>query len=261
MSIVTLKRKGVIEYGSKRSGKPTTGYWIPQGPFGSGGINLELAINTGGMGAGFSLNGSHRNIGYIGKTCQMSKNGTPFRGVHPYGNGGKLGNYKYTEPIYNVNEAIILGNQEQYIKQSVLSNKGLLAKKYRWLHSGQYPNYWVQPNYGGTVQSDTKSQGNFIHNKVCSNMCVSDINNVDKYVNHIIHSGPTLCQTSTAKFKYNDMAINAPYTKNLYQPEDSSQRTLRIQRQCITQNKIQQPFPYATNGDACNARISLTAPI
>jgi hypothetical protein len=259
MSIVTLKRKGVIEYGSKRSGKSTVGYWLPQGPFGSKENSLKLAENTGRTGSGFALNGSHRNIGYVGKTYQMSKNGTPFRGIHPYGNGGHVGNYKYTEPIFNVNETIVLGNQEQYIKPSVLSTKGMLAKKYRWIHSGQYPNFWVQPNYGGTVLSDTKSQGNFIHDKVCSNMCVTDINNTDKYIGHIVRGGPTLCQTSAVKFKYNDMSANAPYAKRIHQPEDSSQRTLRIQRHCTNPNKQQQPFPYATNGDACNAHYELNA--
>ena len=47
------------------------------------------------------------------------------------------------------------------------------------------------------------------------------------------------------------MAHNGPYTKELRQPETSSQHTLRIQRRCTDPFVYQRPFPYATNGDPC----------
>ena len=55
MSIVAFKKKSVIQYGSKRSGKPPGGYWLPQGPFGHSTTGLQLSINTLGP-VGFSLN-------------------------------------------------------------------------------------------------------------------------------------------------------------------------------------------------------------
>jgi hypothetical protein len=246
MSIVAFKKKSVIQYGSKRSGKPPGGYWLPQGPFGASTIGLQQAINYPGP-VGFSLNGSHRNVGYVGKESKFSKNGTPFRGVHAYGSGGHLGRYARPEPVYNVNEVIVLGDQYLYIKPTVLTTKGMLAKKYRWAYNGQYPNNWVQPVNDGTTQSDTKSQGMYLHDLTTANICVTDINNSAKYVGYIKRGGPTLCETSTARFKYNDMARNGPYTKELRQAETSSQHTLRIQRRCANPLPYQKPFPYAVN--------------
>ena len=56
MSVFELfKNKSVIKHGSKRSGVPPGGYWLPQGPFGAGENNnrkpaqLDLSINNGGL--------------------------------------------------------------------------------------------------------------------------------------------------------------------------------------------------------------------
>ena len=246
MSLNTFKRKSVINYGSKRSGKPPGGYWLPQGPFGKSTVGLQLAIDNEGP-VGFSLNGSHRNIGYIGKESKFSKNGTPFRGIHPFGWGGHLGRYAQPEPVYNVNEVIVLGEQYKYVKPTVLTTKGMLEKKYRWAYNGQYPNYWVQPVQDGTMQSDNKSQGLYLHNLSTANDCVTDVNDSAKYIGYIKRGGPTLCQTSTARFKYNDMARNGLYTKTIKQPITASQQTLRIQRKCANPLPSQKPFPYAVN--------------
>ena len=275
MSIVAFKKKSVIQYGSKRSGKPPGGYWLPQGPFGHSKTSLEAAIKNYGA-VGFSLNGTHRNVGYVGKSSAMSKNGTPFRGTQPMGCGGHLGSYARPEPSYNVNRVIVEGDQWLYVKPTVLTTYGMLEKKYKWIKNGQYPNYWVQPNYTG-LQTDTKSQGTYIHDLTTSNICVTDINNSQKYEGYIKNSGPTLCEMTTAKFKYNDMARNGPYTKELYQPETSSQHTLRIQRKCANPIGTQKPFPFAvsvgtglmtggtsitTVGNACNVskNVYLTPP-
>jgi len=275
MSLTAFKKKSVIQYGSKRSGKPPGGYWLPQGPFGESTTSLKAAIKNYGP-VGFSINGGHRNVGYVGKGYSMSKSGTPFRGVNPVGWGGCCGTYKKSEPVYNINEVIVQGTQQDYIKQSVLSTYGMLAKKYRWVYNGQYPNYWVQPVFGASTQSDTKSQGNYLHNLSASNMCVIDVNDQAKYVGYKVNCGPTNCSTSTVQYKYNDMARNAPYTKTIKQPIDSSQYTLYIQRGCQNPKGKQKPFPYAVQtgtgiktggtsitsvGNACNTSdIYLTPP-
>jgi len=244
MSIVTLKRKSVIQYGSKRSGKQSNVYWLPQGPFGPNTKMLEQTIQNPNS-TGFSLNGPHRNVGYIGKESKFSKNGTPFRGTEPMGSGGLFGRYPRPEPIFNVNRVIVQGNQWQYIKPTVLTTYGMLEKKYKWIHSGQYPNNWVQPVLTGN-QTDSNSQGQYIHKKTVDNIaCVTDINNSNKYIGHIIKHGPTLCKTSTANFTYNDMAINGPYSKELNKPNPSSIHTLQIQRKCVNPTGPQKPFPFA----------------
>ena len=76
MSLATFKKKSVTKsLGTKRSGKPPGGYWLPQGPFGNNKIPLNEAIKNYGP-VGFSLNGTHRNKGGVGKEMKMSKSGT-----------------------------------------------------------------------------------------------------------------------------------------------------------------------------------------
>ena len=260
MSLATFKKKSINKYASatKISGKPPGGYFLPQGPFGTSKEYLSIALDSPGV-EGFSLNGNHRNTGYVGKTYSFSKNGTPFRGIFARGDGSRLGSkrgatefYRFTQPVYNVNEVYTLGDQYKFVKPTVLSNFAMLRKKYRWAYYGQYPNNWVQPNYGHSYQSDTKSQGNYLHDLTVANMCVEDINNVDKYVGHVKNCGSTTCHTTPALFKYNDMARNAPYTKILYQPLTASEQILRIQRRCAAPRGSQKPFPFATNGNSCN---------
>ena len=275
MSLVAFKKKSVIQYGSKRSGKPPGGYWLPQGPFGNSTTSLQLAIDNPGP-VGFSLNGPHRNVGYIGKSSAMSKNGTPFRGTQPLGCGGHFGTYARPEPVFNSNRVIVEGDQWLYVKPTVLTTYGMLEKKYKWINNGVYPNYWVQPNYGSSNLSDTKSQGMYLHDLTTSNMCVLDVNNPGKYEGFIRRGGSTLCYNTTSRFKYDDMARNRLYTKRLQQPETSSEHTLRIQRRCANPLGPQKPFPYAVTtgtgiktgginvssvGNACNtSNIYLTPP-
>ena len=258
MSLTTFKRKSVINYGSKRSAKPPGGIWLPQGPFGKNPVSLELALKGPGN-VGFSINGPHRNVGRIGKTYHMSKNGTPFRGQYPRGWGGTYGKYATPEPSFNVNEVIVEGEQYKYIKPSVLTGTlGLLHKKYRWAYSGQYPNNWVQPNYTGW-QTDTKSQGNYIHTLAAANCCTFDINKSDKYIGNIKSGGSTLCQTSTARFTFNDMMRNGIYTKFINNPLDASQYTQLVSRKCNNPVNAQKPFPYGVNGNCGNVTY-LTPP-
>jgi len=260
MSLATFKKKTINRYSSatKISGKPPGGVFLPQGPFGNATNSLSIALNSPGV-EGFSLNGSHRNVGYVGKTYRFSKNGTPFRGVFPRGSGSQLGSKRGalertipTQPVYNVNEVYVLGDQYRYVKPTVLSNFAMLRKKYKWAYYGQYPNYWVQPNYGQSNQSDTKSQGNYLHDLTVSSICVEDINKPDKYVGFIRNGGGTTCHTTPAMFRYNDVARNSLYTKRLYQPLDASEQTMRIQRKCAHPIGKQKPFPYATSGSTCN---------
>jgi len=295
MSLTTFKKKSVIQYGSKRSGKPPGGFWIPQGPFGHATKALKQAIQHYGP-VGFSINGGHRNIGRVGQDMKMSKSGTPYRGTQPIGWGGKYGTYpsatlvgEYSgaianknsknavvQPLLNARVTDTLGSQYLYIKPSVLSTKGMLEKKYRWAYNGQYPNYWVQPVYTGN-QTDTASQWLHIQNKAAANTCNLKVNARALYEGHVVGCGPTLCTPgrSTAKFKYNDMARNAPYSKNLNQPVTYAQYNLYLTRGCNNPVGPQKPFPFAVQtgtgiktggisvssvGNACNTSIIYLTP-
>ena len=271
MSLTAFKRKSVINYGSKRSGSAPGGVWLPQGPFGHSTTGLQLAIDNPGP-VGFSINGGRRNIGGVGRDMKMSKSGTPYRGTEAIGFGGTFGKYPSAtlvgnnsdgiqstgavpnagskqpavQPVLNSRVVDTMGTQYLYIKPSVLSTHGMLDKKYRWAYYGKYPNYWVQPNYTGN-QTDSASQWLYIQNKAAANTCNLKVNNVGTYEGHIVASGPTLCTPgrSTAMFKYNDMARNAPYTKTLYQPVSYSQYNLYLTRGCNNPVGPQKPFPYA----------------
>jgi len=284
MSLTAFKRKSVINYGSKRSGTAPGGYWLPQGPFGHSTKGLQLAIQNFGP-AGFSINGGHRNVGGVGRDMKMSKSGTPYRGTQPIGFGGTYGKYpsavligsngKYSgainnahnkaplvQPVLNSRVVDTMGTQYLYVKPSVLSTHGMLDKKYRWAYYGTYPNYWVQPNYTGN-QTDTASQWLYIQNKAAANTCNLKVNNVGAYEANFSSCGPTLCTPgrSTARFKYNDMARNAPYTKTIGQPVSYQQYNLYITRGCNNPVGPQKPFPYAvtTGSSQAAAGTSITS--
>ncbi len=251
MSLATFKKKSTNKYSSatKRSGKPPGGFWLPQGPFGRANT-LNSVIFTEALkqygAVGFSLEGGHRSIP-VGKDMVFSQQGTRYKGIYPIGHGGHRGKYYQAEPLLNAGEAKVLveGNQSNYIKPSTLSTKGMLAQKYRWIHSGQYPNNWVQPNYTGN-QTDSASQGVYIQNLSAANDCVVDVNSTEKYVGNIKTCGPADCHTTPARgYTMNILQSNAPYTKTLHVPQDSSQHTLRIQRKCANPGPQQKPFPYA----------------
>jgi len=279
MSLTAFKRKSVINYGSKRSGTAPGGVWLPQGPFGHSTTGLQLAIHNPGP-VGFSINGGHRNIGGVGRDMKMSKSGTPYRGTEPIGFGGTFGKYPSATLVGSINNGIqstgavpnahskqaavqpvlnsrivdTMGTQYAYIKPSTLSTYGLLDKKYRWAYYGKYPNYWVQPNYTGN-QTDTASQGLYVQNLASANTCNLKVNSVGTYEGNIKPTGPTLCTPgrSTARFKYNDMARNGPYTKVLNQPVSYGQYNLYLTRGCNNPVGPQKPFPYAVQTGSSQA--------
>jgi hypothetical protein len=252
MSLATFKKKTTNKYSSatKRSGKPPGGIWLTQGPFGSTNDFLSLA-NYGPN--GFSLAGSTRTIS-VGKSMAFSQQGTKYKGIHPVGHGGASGKYYHAEPLLNAAPAKIdiRGNQHNYIKPPTLSTQGMLQKRFRWIHSGQYPNYWVQPVYTGN-QTDTKSQGLYVQNLSARADTVVDTNDEAKYVDSCKES----CikkQTLAAGYTLNLQQSSAPYTKTLRVPVDSSQRTLRIQQPCLNPTPEQVPFPGpVSNGTSIGA--------
>jgi len=263
MSIVAFKKKSEVRYGSGRSGKPPGGKFITQGPFGynagkAGQMNVSI-VNYGSN--GFSLVGAHRNIGYVGQNMAMSKSGTPFRGIYPVGNGGCCGQYATPLPTFNSNKVNTQGDQYQYVKPSVLSERGMLRKKYRYLYNGQYPNYFVKDVYTGDM-TDNASQGVYISNVSAANSINTDINESNKFIDFTKRCGATGCSTTAARYKYATMAANAPYTKTTKNPMDSSTYILYAKRQSVTYgcDPSRKPYPVPDNGNgsACAVAISST---
>ena len=294
MSLATFKKKSINSSSSatKRSGKLTNEYWIYQGPYGRKG-NLPSAIftaslvganrNVGGnyynaSNAGFSVTGPYRNVGGVGQNMKFSKSATPYRGQYPKGWGGKNGKYPDgpNEKVLNIMPVQTgVAIQNGTVKPPTLSTKGMLERRFRWIHSGKYPNNWVQPVYTGN-QTETASQGLYIHNKSAANDIYYDVNTPELYVDYYVSCGSSGCQTTPARgYTMNIQQSNAPYTKTLHKPKDSSAYTLRIQRRCQDPVGFQKPFPYAVqNGtgvlrgginvnnvaNACNTSNTTTVP-
>jgi len=246
MSLATFKKKSIVsQHGTKISGKPPGGVWMRQGPFGII-ENSNTIANYGST--GFSINGGTRNVGYVGQSMAMGKNGTSFKGIYPVGHGGHYGDYYQAEPVFNSARVNTLGNQFKYIKPSVLSTFGMLRKKYRWAYNGVYPNYWVKSVGGSENLSDNFSSGLYTEDLGAKSICVVDTNDDAKYEGYIVEHGPYGCscsKTSGGKYTFDNAAANAPYSKELGEPETAGQYTLRMRRDCVMKKRVE---PFETTG-------------
>lgn len=142
MSIATLKKKTYAKYHNMSVGSPD----------------------------GFSLNGTHRNQGYIGQTS-LSRflSRTTMRGTAPKGYGGCCGFYNKT-PI--VTSAVTSQENSNIVKKSSLNNKGMLDTRYRW---ARRPAPFSSTKPDNNINLNTQKQ--YIENK---KKCT--INNVTSHI-------------------------------------------------------------------------------
>ena len=148
MSIVTLKRKVQTQYN-----------------------NMSVGSKNG-----FSLNGTHRNQGYIGQTMlSRSLPRTPMKGNEPKGHGGCCGKYTQNGIIQS---AVTSLNDPTIIKKSVLETKGMIRTHYRWIWRPQPFSVTKMENL-----NNSNPQSNYIKNistnvvkKVDSSIVLEQIN-------------------------------------------------------------------------------------
>ena len=127
MSIATLKRKTQAKYNNMSVG------------------------NT----HGFSINGTHRNQGYVGQTSlSRSLPRTLMKGNAIRGHGGCCGTYN-VGPI--VQSGVKSLEDSSVIKKSVLGTSGLISTKYKWIKRPQ-PYTSVKPD----SNNNTNIQGLYI---------------------------------------------------------------------------------------------------
>jgi len=110
---------------------------------------------------GFSLNGTHRNIGVVGETnLARSTHKTRFRGTEPMGNGGCCGTY--VRKISNSGQGVLPGNSggknsfggfndDSVVKRSVKNTRALISEQF------EFGRQTIQgaPDFPG-VQTDNK---------------------------------------------------------------------------------------------------------
>jgi hypothetical protein len=232
MSIVTLKKKSAAVNSKNHSKRGGNVLWA-----GTSEVPFVQGYN------GFSLNGTTRNVGYVGQHMRNSKAFTPFRGVLPVGHGGSGGKYNQDNIIYNVSDSSVdvKGTQNLYNKSSVLSTYGMLRARNRCIYNGVYPNVWVQPDANNGAFNN--SQGLYISKKSSANNCVVDTNDSRKYIDNVNSCGGE---------KKARLDCKNNYSKSLGQAVDCSTYINRIQQKCSDPSPEQMPFPYAVNNDGCN---------
>jgi len=124
MSIVALKRKTAVQYN-----------------------NMSVGTN------GFSINGTRRLQGFVGQTS-LSRSNHPnvMRGNAIKGHGGCCGTY----PVFPLIQSVVcLTEDSNVVKSSVLSNKGMIATKYRWIRR-PYPFATVKPDTNLNINSQAQ---------------------------------------------------------------------------------------------------------
>jgi hypothetical protein len=199
MSIATLKRKTQTQYNNMSVGEKN-----------------------------FSLNGTHRNQGFIGQTMlsrslpRSLMNGNTLRG-----HGGCCGTYRI---MPNIVSAVSTTEDSTIIKPSVMNNSGMLDTKYRWVNRG---------SSFSTVKPDSNN----------------NINSNDQYVQilakktlAVLNNGPCMKTPSTIAIlkKCNRKCYQQPhYTKpeESYVPISSGEYIRRIDNICTSNDT-----PFIQNG-------------
>lgn len=106
MSIATLKRKTAAKYNNNSVGEQL-----------------------------FSINGTHRNQGYVGQTSlSRTTTRTLVRNGGLRNHGGCCGTFNIGRPILS---GITTTEDSDMVKNSVLSNNGMMQTKYRWIRRPQ----------------------------------------------------------------------------------------------------------------------------
>ena len=120
----------------------------------------------------FSINGTTRNQGYIGQTSlSRSLTHTPHKGPTAKGSGGCCSDYDNSVNI-PASEICCL-EDDTVVKKSVLSTRGMLATKHRWI-TRPYPHASTKPDYNRNIND----QGDYVTRLV--KKTVTNIKKIDE---------------------------------------------------------------------------------
>lgn len=194
MSIVTLKKKTQTKYN-----------------------NMSVGLQQ------FSLNGTHRNQGYVGQTTlSRSLPRTLAKGNTLKGHGGTNGHFIQYPSILS---AVTSTEDSSVVKKSTLSYDGMIATQYRWIGRPQ-PYTTVKPDTNQNLNTQ-QDYINYIQNKT-----ISDCNNTklcgknDKTCSNVCSSDIPLSIKRTSVFKY-----TKPY--NTFVARTQSEHLLDLTKKCV----------------------------
>ena len=126
MSIATLKKKSAAKYNNNS-------------------VNVPL----------FSLNGTHRNQGYVGQeSSSRFTSRTLVRNGGLRNHGGCCGTFDIGQPVFS---GITTTEDSSVVKTSVLSNDGMINTKYRWIR---------RPQPYAVVKNDSNHNVNSQYNQI-----------------------------------------------------------------------------------------------
>ena len=152
MSIVTLKKKTQAQYN-----------------------NMSVGSTTG-----FSLNGVHRNQGYVGQTSlSRSLPRTLMHGSVPRGHGGCCGKFPQVPIVQSGVQS--LENMHapgtplpNTVKSSVINTPGMLDEKYRWINR-PFPYATVKPDNNKRLNS-ASDHIRILKKKTLAQLCANNDN-------------------------------------------------------------------------------------
>ena len=225
MSIATLKKKTFAQYNN-------------------------MSVNSKN---GFSLNGTHRNQGYVGQNViSRSLPRTLMKGDTIKGHGGCCGFY----PMHSIIQSAVNSQENpNIVKSSVLNNSGMIASKYRWIRRGK-PYTSVKPD--NTLNSNTQQdyidrlKKNAIND---AKACESKGATIKTYsCEHLgIHKTPHIdnrvCSNIT-KSLYADLSGN---TLHKYVAMPNSEYILRLNTECTKRDIVTIP------SNVCKSSVNVCA--
>ncbi len=243
MSLHTFKKKSIAKL--NLSGRSPEQTWMVQGPYG------KLTPSFVKASGGFSLNGGFRNVGAVGPTnLGKSVTRTPFRGPEPMGHGTCCGTYR--RDIHNSGSCS--ANNNNYIKPSVLSTRGMLDKKYKWFSSNMMSGkgWVVKPGDNYPLNS---SQGLYIE-QVKTEAALHKTSDISG--NGLPYAAKVGgCNNRTLNFTGTKRIPCASYTKTVPVTITSGENIPYRQRNCLAQTGAQ-TNKYLAEGEyyTTNTKIS-----
>ena len=158
MSLATLKRKTLVKYNN---------------------------MSVGSKNGGFSLNGTRRSAGYVGRgVLGLSFPRTPMRGNEARGSGGCCGTYKRGTIVSSGvcfptgDDGSTANNNPAVVKTSVLNTNGQLMTQYKWIRR-PYPYAVVKPD-ANMIQNTQKSYIENLSKNTIASLSVCDKGSVCK---------------------------------------------------------------------------------
>ena len=220
--------------------------------------NPRMAPISGQGSNGFSLVGTHRNIGNIGQFRMVSNvTRTRFRGAEPMGNGGCCGAYNKNAS----NSGSCCTNSNAIVKKTVKNTAGMIEDKYMGTLHGAYSPNKATDKLINWVQNDdssyrvTADQSQFISKKTqAAGACAFDLQNT--LANNPIKpcSANVACSYHIGGKKY----IRMPYAKDYFKGSGAKSQSIYItaggvgKNNCLPTPANRGPFPMRVTHNGCD---------